>query len=84
LSAFEGPYVAAEDSAEVSKAMDVGIAENLQTIVVHEAVGERVNVGQSRQQNQYEEHDGIAIFFGCRAQPRRGHKIMLADGGGGI
>ncbi len=52
LGAFESPHGAAEDPAEVSKAVDIWIFENLGMIVIDEGVGERVEVGQRCQQNR--------------------------------
>ena len=67
LRALKAPDVAAENPAEISKAVDIWIFQNLQAVVIDEAVGERVKVGQGRQQNQNEEDGGIAIVSGRAA-----------------
>jgi hypothetical protein len=86
LSALEGPYRAAKNPAEVSKAVNVGILENLLTVVIDKRVGKRVDVGQEGQQYQYEEHDSIvlSILVVFPIQPTFGHEIIVAEGAGGF
>jgi hypothetical protein len=64
--------------------VDIRILENLLAVVIDEAVGERVNVGQRCQQNKYEEDGGIAITVAFSARPIFRHKTMVAEGNGGI
>jgi hypothetical protein len=47
--------------------VDIWIFQDLLAVVIDEAVGERVEVGQGRQQNQNEEDGGIAIVSGLPA-----------------
>jgi len=67
LRALKAPDVAAENPAEISKAVDIWIFQDLLAVVIDEAVGERIQVGQGRQQNQNEEDGGIAIISGLPA-----------------
>jgi hypothetical protein len=67
LRTLKAPDVAAENPAEISKAVDIWIFQNLLAVVIDEAVGERIQVGQGRQQNQNEEDGGIAIISGLPA-----------------
>src|SRR5207302_7646835 len=82
LRALKTPDVAPENPAQILKVMDIRIFQNLLPVVIDEAVGERIEVGQGRHQDQYEEDDGI-VLAGLSAQPTE-HEIMVAEGTGGI
>jgi len=76
------PDVAVENPAQIAKVMDIGIFQNLLPVVIDEAIGERIQVGQGREQNQYQEDDGIVLAW-FPTQPTE-HEIMVAEGTGGI
>ena len=84
LRALEGPDGAAEDAAEVSKAVDIGIFENLLPVVVDESVRQSIQVGQSREQNQKKNGERIAILACFFRQAISGHEVMVAERIGGI
>src|ERR1700722_1945994 len=70
LRALKAPNRAAENSAEIAKAMHVGVFEQLRTIVVNERVPERVEIRHPGEHQQSQ--DGQRVRTGTSSQAAAG------------
>src|SRR5579862_9171795 len=79
LRALEGPNRAAEDLAEVPKAMHVRVVDELRNVVVDEGVAERVEIRHPSEQQQPQDGQGVRTCTSSRAAGRSPHEVILLD-----
>src|SRR5579862_4865459 len=84
LRALEAPNRAAEDLAEVPKAMHVRVVDELRDVVVDESVAECVEIRHPSEQEQPQDGQGVGTGTSSRVAARSPHEVILLERRRGI